>query len=208
MTPARAAPSRAVVSKGGIAREHKRGRPPGRPRPNRLCGRRSSLLGRALDGGGLSAPVAVRAGDADPARLALLGLRDPDLEHAVAEGRLDPVRVHSVRERQRAAEATERALYPVPALLALLVLRLPLARDGERSVLNLDVDVTLAETGQVRLQDEVVLGLDEVDRRHPPPGLVGLSEERVEDAIDLTGKRLRLHQQGHVSPPSVMTGPG
>src|SRR5215207_7373263 len=193
MTPARAAPSRAVISKAGTTPENNEAAR-GRPRLDRLCGRRSSFLGRAFDGRGLSVPVAAGAGDRYTARLALLGLRDPDLEHAVAEGRLDPVRVHAVRERQRAAEAAERALDAIPALLALLVLGPALARDGERAVLHLDVHVALAQAGKVRPEDEVVLRLDEVDRRHPPPGLVGLSEECVEDAVDLTGKRLWLHQ--------------
>ena len=74
------------------------------------------------------------------------------------------------------------------------MLGLALSRDGERAVLHLDVHVALPEAGKVGPEDEVVLGLDEVHRRHPAARLVGLSEERVEDAVDLTGKGLRLHQ--------------
>ncbi len=73
-----------------------------------------------------------------------------------------------------------------------LVLGLPLARDRERAVLDLDVHVALREARKVGLQEEVVLDLDEIHRRNPAPPLVRLSEEGVEDAVDLTRERLRL----------------
>src|SRR5829696_2218596 len=153
--------------------------------------------------------VSARRGrDFDPAGLALLRLRDPHLEDAVREGRLDPVGVDAVGQGQRTVEAAERALDAVPAALVLLVLRLALARDRERAVLHLDVHVSVGEAGEVGLQDEVVLGLDEVHRRDPAARLLlGLSEEGVEDAVDLTGEGLGLHQKGHVdSPPSLYDG--
>jgi hypothetical protein len=74
------------------------------------------------------------------------------------------------------------------------VLGLALTRDRQRAVLELDVHVALAQAGKVGLEDEVVIGLDKVHRRHPAPPLVGLSEERVEDAVDLASKGLRLHE--------------
>src|SRR5947209_7737374 len=83
------------------------------------------------------------ASDADRhlARLALLGLRDADLEHAAVEGGLHGLGVYALRKRQRAGEGTPRTLDAVVALLVLLVLSLALARDGEDVVLELDVDV-------------------------------------------------------------------
>jgi hypothetical protein len=75
-------------------------------------------------------------GDLDAARLALLGLRDPYLEHAVVEGGADLVGVDAVGQRQRAAEPAERALEPEEALLLALVLVLALSRDGQRAVVD------------------------------------------------------------------------
>src|SRR3954470_23457497 len=81
--------------------------------------------------------------DRDLARLGLLGLRDPDLEHAAVEVRLDGLGVDALRQRQRAREGAEGALHAVVALLRGLVLGLALARDREHAVLDLDVDVAL-----------------------------------------------------------------
>jgi len=71
-----------------------------------------------------------------------------------------------------------------------LVLGAALAGDRQRAVLNLDRHVGLRQAGQVRLQQEVVLGLDEVHRRDPAATLltVGGAEERVEKPIDVPGK--------------------
>src|SRR4051812_49481023 len=100
------------------------------------------LAGRAsLDRGRTAVAVAVAVpGDVDPPRLALLGLRDRHLEHAVVEGGLDLVGVDAVRQRQRAAELAERALEPEEALLLALVVRLALPGDGQRAVAPLDRD--------------------------------------------------------------------
>src|SRR6266540_2943317 len=148
ITPARASPSRAVISKVATAPEHKRGRlrgglallapcrAEGAGSGVRLCGRRSSLGCASLHLGGLAVAVPPGARDRDPARLALLRLRDANLEDAVAERRRDPVGIHAVRQRERAAEAAERALDAVPTALALLMLGLALARDRERAVLH------------------------------------------------------------------------
>src|SRR3954447_10117530 len=162
----------------------------------RFAGRKRSCL--LLRGGPLDGGPAVRAAglDLDPARLALLGLRDLHLEHTLVEGGLDGVGVHALRERQRAAEATERALHAIPPALTRLVLRLALAADRKRVVADLDVHVALAQTGQIRLEQEVIVGLDEVHRRHPALRLA-LFEERVEEAMDLVREWLWLHQKRH-----------
>src|SRR5918996_2474833 len=212
MTPARAEPSRASMSKTGTvgkatrapARAGRwRGRPAGRPPrdavqappPDGGAFAHGLLrLGRAaLDGG----RPAVRAGaglDLHPARLALLGLRDPDLEDPAVEARGDRVGGDAVGERQRAAEAAEGALDAVPTALARLVLGLALAGDREHAVLDLDRHVVLGHAGKIGLQDEMVFALDEVDRRDPAPRLLfAPAEEGVEEPVDITAEGLRIH---------------
>src|SRR3954447_662649 len=152
--------------------------------------------GRALGVAALAFDGAL-ATDGDLARLALLGLRDPDLEHAAVELGADRLGVDALRQRQRAREGAEGALHAVEALLAVLVLGLALAGDGERAVLELDVDVGLAHAGEIGAEDEVLAGLDEVHRRHPPaldiPGAVRRSVERgVEEAVHLALQRIQL----------------
>src|SRR5215212_2706867 len=135
--------------------------------------------------------LAAADADGDLARLALLGLGDPHLEHALVEGRLDGVGVHALGQRQRALEAAGRPLDAVVALLAALVLGLALAGHGKDVVLELEVDVALGEPRQVSAQDEVVVGLDQVHRRQPAaraavPGRPGGGvEERVEEPVHL-----------------------
>src|SRR4051812_44129008 len=108
--------------------------------PARLASARRRGLA-ALDG------LLAGVGDGDPARLALLGLRDADLEHPAVEARRHGVGVDALGQGQRAGEGAERALHAVEALLALLVLGLALARDGQRAVLELDLDVLLRHAG-------------------------------------------------------------
>src|SRR5206468_2415988 len=125
--------------------------------PLRGCGR--LLGGRSLDGGRAAVAVAVRVRRAylDATRLALLGLRDAHLEHALVELGHDAVGVDALGQRQRPAEGTGQALHAVPAALLALVVGLALAGDRERVVTDLDAHVVLAEAGEVGPQDEVVL---------------------------------------------------
>src|SRR5687768_2425391 len=103
-------------------------------RPSRPDGL-TSLLGRAASRGGPCSLLLLRralerrlavalggAADRDPMRLALLGLRDPDLQHAVLELGRDAVGVDPVGQAQRAREAAERTLDAVPTALTLLML--------------------------------------------------------------------------------------
>src|SRR3954453_511250 len=141
------------------------------------------------------------AADLDAPRLARLGLRDPHLEDAVVEARGDGLRVDALRERQRPRKRSERALDAVIALVLGLVLSLALAGHGERAVLELDLDVVLVEAGKIGTEDEVVLRLDEVHRRHPAaqgaaaiaPG--GSVERRVEQPVHLVLERAELTER-------------
>src|SRR5436305_11068420 len=102
-----------------------------RARGLRVCayGLAGVLRLRALDR--LAAGLADR--DRNLARLALLGLRDAHLEHTALEAGGDRLGIDALGERQRPREAPGGPLDPVVALLALLVLGLALARDGENA---------------------------------------------------------------------------
>src|SRR5205085_7053053 len=124
-TPARAFPARASISNGLAVTPAERS-------PRAACFLLArGLLHRALLGGGAldgRLPAVRRARlDLDPARLALLRLRDLDLEHPLLEPRGHRVRIDPLRKRQRAAEVAGGPLDVVPALLALLVVGLALA---------------------------------------------------------------------------------
>ena len=133
-------------------------------------------------------------------RLVLLGLRDPHLEHAAVEAGLDAVGVNALRQRQRPGECPGCALHAVVALVALLVLGLALARDGQDVVLELDVHVALGHAGQVGPQHEVLVGLHDVHGGNPAPdgGLAASVarrrrvEERVEQPVHLVLHRMEL----------------
>src|SRR3954453_7558142 len=146
-TPARALPSRASIRKTSRSAVTRAAYEAGRPR--RPLALRLPLGGRALERG-VAVAVAVRGrlADWDAARLALLRLRDPDLEHAVRERRLDLLAVDPVGQSEVGAERAELALDSVEAALLLGVLRLALAGDRERAVVQLDVHVALGQAGQ------------------------------------------------------------
>src|SRR5579884_1626987 len=157
---------------------------------------RARLRGlRALDRLGLTAQR-----DLDLARLMLLGLGDPHLEHPVLEAGLDAVGVHALGQRQRARERAERTLDPVIALVALLVLGLALARDRQDVVLELDLYVALGQAGQIGPEYEVILGLDDVhggnpaarDRLATAVARRRRIEERVEQPVHLVLHGLEL----------------
>src|SRR4029450_2221416 len=68
----------------------------------------------------------------------LLGLGDQDLEHAVLERGLDPLRRHVGGQGDRPAEAAVAALHPVGLLLRGLPGELALALDGQQAILHGD----------------------------------------------------------------------
>ena len=72
--------------------------------------------GASVAGDSPSMAGGLAAADRDPARLALLGLRDADLEDAVVEARGHGLGVDALGQRQRAGEGAERALDAVEAL--------------------------------------------------------------------------------------------
>jgi hypothetical protein len=70
--------------------------------------------------------------------LGLLGLGDQDLEHAVLERGLDPLRHHLGGQGDRAAEGAVAALDPVVLLLGGLAGELALALDDQQAILHRD----------------------------------------------------------------------
>src|SRR4051794_1165413 len=114
--PVRAEPARVWISKEGVTAASEPSRDP-----------RSGSL--PLDG------ALAGAVDGDPARLALLGLGDADLEHAAVEAGGHGLGVDALGQGQRAAERAGGALDADVALAGLLVLGLALTRDGQRRVL-------------------------------------------------------------------------
>jgi hypothetical protein len=125
-----------------------------------------------------------------------------DLEHALVEGRGDRLGIDALGQGQRAGEGPERALDAVEALLALLVLGLALARDGEHRVFELDADVFLGHARKVGAQHEVLVGLDEIHGRHPAAQRAGRRsrpwrrvERRVEEPVHLALQGAQLPQR-------------
>src|SRR5687768_11376482 len=169
---------------------------------------RSVLRGsarRALD-------VRVAAGtQLDPARLRLLRLRHPNLEHAVDVRGGDLRFVASGRQAHRAREAAVTPFEPEEAVALLLRLLHALARNGERVVLNLDLDLVLGKTGQIERVDELGLGLPDIERGRPPLRRPTLAfEQAVEETThlplelgDLT-ERLPAHERWHSYVPPVL----
>jgi hypothetical protein len=125
-----------------------------------------------------------RAADRDLLRLGFLALRQPDRQHAVLVARADPRGIDRGRQRERARERTVVPLHPLVAVLARLVVDLPLAREREDVVLEGDVDVLALHVRQLRLQHDFVFGrLVNIDRRSPRAA-EGPAVEIVEHAIE------------------------
>ena len=139
--------------------------------------------------------------------LALLRLRDADLEYAVGEVRLDALRVDPAGKREAAREPSETPLGAMEARSVLTALVLPLAGDGEGSVLHLDRDVLLPHAREVGGQGDRLLRLAEVHGGLPASRAVAVargSEERVEEpvhvlleGIGLEG-RVPTNESGHL----------
>ena len=98
----------------------------------------------------------------------------------------------------------ERLKFPVHALDAVpghafVLLQLPLAAEGQQSVLELDLDVFLLQSRHLRADQDLLLRLGHVDRRNPGSAdqilvlAVGETGERLEDSVEL---RLQISEIG------------
>src|SRR2546427_8296820 len=103
----------------------------------------------------------------DALRLRPLTLGHPDLQDPIPIGGLGPIALDLTGQGQRADEGAvaQLALDIVAALL--LMLRLGLALERECIVCHGDVDVLGIDAGQLRADDDVVVGLKQLDRRLP-----------------------------------------
>src|SRR5437016_1116790 len=126
--------------------------------------------------------------------LDLLGLGfgflcEVDLQHAlIVVGAYLP-RVHRVRQRERAGEASVLPLDATEVLLFLFLLELALAVDGKGVVLDADVNVFLVDARDFNFQGDVVLVLVDIDRRCETGGRQRLL--RAFGAIELTDKTVQ-----------------
>src|SRR4029077_2973748 len=97
-------------------------------------------------------------------------------------------RVHRVSQREGPAERAILAFNAQVVFLVRLVLELAFAANGEDVVLDVDVQVLGIHIRQVRLDDQFMLGLVDVDCRGPRGQvrlLAGASHQITNHAIDL-----------------------
>src|SRR6185503_17011566 len=119
-------------------------------------------------GGGRRGPLRVSSLedlDLDLARLQLFRLREHDLQHPVAVGRLDLVRLHCHRQLDQPLELAVDALHVEELLVLVLVLPTTLALDREQVAGDRHRDVLLAYARQLHPQHEVILRLVHIDGR-------------------------------------------
>src|SRR5512132_1144806 len=129
--------------------------------------------------------------DLDLFRLQLFRLRQPDLQHAVAIGRLHFVGLNGHRQLHQALELPVRALEVQERLLLQLLLEPALASDGQQIPRDRHGHVLLVYARDLDREHEVVLGLVHVHERRPlTPRLTGpgggTREEAVEQPVHLT----------------------
>src|SRR6202048_663670 len=103
----------------------------------------------------------------DLARLRLCLLRQEDAQHAVAALRGDVPPLYGGRHREGAGVASILALDAVIALLLVGPLELAFAAQLQDVSLDLDVDVTRNDLGQVELQRDALAVLEDVRGRAP-----------------------------------------
>jgi hypothetical protein len=111
---------------------------------------------------------AVRAPlDLDPARAHRLGLGDPECQHAVGQGGLDRVRVEASRHADASLEPAQPALDAPDRAASILmgVRERPVAADGQRVILELDLEIVRVEPRYVHVNAHAVVVDEEIGRR-------------------------------------------
>ena len=105
------------------------------------------------------------------------------LQDAVLVGGGDALLVDA-RHVEAAGEGAEAALPAdvVPPLVLLLTAGRPLGGDGEDAVLQVELDVLLAEAGELRLQNELVALVPDV--RAEGDGAGGIAEEIALEVVE------------------------
>jgi len=122
--------------------------------------------------------------DFDLARLGGFLFGKGDAQDAIFEAGNNVLGIESVGHGEAADEAAIAALDAVIALAGLLLLELALAGDGEGLVLDADVDVFGIDIRDVGFEDELVLGLVDVDGGRPGAGSPGLIDHTGESVFE------------------------
>src|SRR6201987_5038050 len=129
--------------------------------------------------------------DLDLLRLGFLALRNDQRQDAILVIGLDGLGVHGVGKREAAAEGAISALDAQIVFLIHLLLESAFTANRKDVVLDADVQIPGLNVRKVRLDDELVLCLVDVDSGRPG-GQVGLVRRTVkglaEEAIDLALK--------------------
>src|SRR5690606_26257914 len=106
----------------------------------------------------------------DPPGGGLGPLRDHDLQHAIAPGGGNAVRIGAVGQREPAVEAAVAALHAREALLLLDHLVPALALDGQDALVHEHPDLARVDARQVGIDDEAVGLFLDVGLRRPGAG--------------------------------------
>src|SRR5262245_39435759 len=117
------------------------------------------VTGSDLGGLPLSALDRLRSANADLdlLRLSFRAFCQLYLENTVLIAGVDVLRIHGVGQREGARKGAVTPLDAMEVLLLLFFLEVALAANGQRAVLQLDVDVLLVDTGDFQLQCDGVL---------------------------------------------------
>src|SRR5208282_4653177 len=144
-------------------------------------------------------PVAYR--DLDLLRLCLLQFGQLHRQHAVLVLGLHRIQLHRVRQGEGAAEGAVVALHAESILFLEILLVLALAAQSERVVLDADVDVFLQHVRQLRLQNQLMLGLEDVHSGCPGCQRGGDAQAAEDGLFKEAGKLvLKLDQCVHWVP--------
>src|ERR1700739_1860211 len=131
-------------------------------------------------------------GDFDLLRLGLFSLRQHNLQDAILISGFHFVAVDAGRQRDATLEATEETFVSVP-FLTLLLLLLPLSRNGQNAVMERQVDVLLLKAGQLGDHSKLVFVLVYIQSRSPSAERAGRAkdwgERAIEQAIQFVAKR-------------------
>lgn len=137
----------------------------------------------------------------DLLRLGFGFLGQRHLQHALVVIGLDVLAVDRRGQGEGAGEAAVLALDPAVVLFFLLLLELALAVNGERGVLDANVDVLLVDAGDFDFERDVVLIFADVNRGREASGRGGLFLSALRIAEQTVHAVLQGHEFAEWIPP-------
>lgn len=160
-----------------------------------LHGHVGSLLAQAV--GELAAGLAGALGGALHLNLVahgfLLVFGHQHAQHAVLKVGLNLARLHGIGQMERALERAVGAFHNVVAAFILLVLKLPLARNGKPALMEIHLNVLAFQARQSHLNLVAFFGFIGINLRregtHAPPA----GHRVLEEPVEHSGKALRHH---------------